>query len=215
LFALALACIAPAPAERATSGSPPQGAQPPASPGPAPPAAPRPRLAALRWAICAAAAACAAAALARRTAARCGDWRTSEALFAAGTRDCPANAKLHYNLAHVTCGGSPGPDLGRRRRRRCARLYRRAIALAPDFGDPLGALATLVEGEDLGEALALLRAAVDLAPESHRAHKALADVLGRREVCGACRPPRQPKSRLSIASFLSFSRICVPRQRRG
>jgi len=44
-------------------------------------------------------------ALSRRTYDRNRDWLTSERLFASGIAALPTNAKLHYNLAHVTCKG--------------------------------------------------------------------------------------------------------------
>jgi len=44
-------------------------------------------------------------ALSRRTYDRNRDWLTSERLFASGIAALPTNAKLHYNLAHITCKG--------------------------------------------------------------------------------------------------------------
>ena len=85
-------------------------------------------------------------ALVQRTRARTHEWRTSEALFAAGVASLPDNAKLHYNLGHVTCkdvsqalalaqaqkaGGKGKRAL--KKWKRCHKLYQDAIRLAPDF----------------------------------------------------------------------------------
>ena len=139
-------------------------------------------------------------ALAWRTRERNEDWRTSERLFAAGVAALPRNAKLHYNLAHVTCkaealavpdGGGGGRGSSRRkralkRRARCRKLYREAVRLAPDFQEAHGALGALLIDEDgevrLREGLAHLELALSLNPHSKIAQKNLGDALARKQV---------------------------------
>ena len=139
----------------------------------------------LRWPLVGAL----AAALGARTRARNEEWQTSEALFAAGARALPTNAKLHYNLAHVTCGGvaeaaaAPAPPKKVVKRwRRCKKLYAEAVRLAPDFQEAHGALGSMLVDHELDKGLAMLEYALALDPHSKTAQKNLGDVLGRKQI---------------------------------
>ena len=69
----------------------------------------------------------------------------AEALFSSGITALPNNAKLHYNLAHVTCKGVSdefesaqvaGGSFARRAKKKwnsCKKLYEEAVRLSPDF----------------------------------------------------------------------------------
>ena len=70
----------------------------------------------------------------------------AETLFASGVAALPNNAKLHYNLGHVTCkdvsqalavaqAQTPGAKAKRalKKWKRCRRLFQEAVRLAPDF----------------------------------------------------------------------------------
>jgi tetratricopeptide (TPR) repeat protein len=133
-------------------------------------------------------------ALAARTRGRNHEWRTSEALFAAGVAALPNNAKLHYNLGHVTCKGvsqaltqAQNAHTAKAKRalkkwKRCRKLYEEAVRLAPDFQEAHGALGSLVVDSDLQLGLEHLEVALALDPHSKIAQKNIGDALGRKQV---------------------------------
>jgi tetratricopeptide (TPR) repeat protein len=133
-------------------------------------------------------------ALAARTRGRNHEWRSSEALFAAGVVALPNNAKLHYNLAHVTCKGvsqaltqAQNAHTAKAKRalkkwKRCRKLYEEAVRLAPDFQEAHGALGSLVVDSDLQLGLEHLEVALALDPHSKIAQKNIGDALGRKQV---------------------------------
>jgi tetratricopeptide (TPR) repeat protein len=139
-------------------------------------------------------------ALAARTRARNHEWRTSERLFAAGVAALPNNAKLHYNLGHVTCKGvaqalTPLTPLTQaqnahtakakralKKWKRCRKLYEEAVRLAPDFQEAHGALGSLVIDSDLQLGLEHLEVALALDPHSKIAQKNIGDALARKQV---------------------------------
>ena len=133
-------------------------------------------------------------ALAARTRGRNNEWRTSEALFAAGVAALPNNAKLHYNLGHVTCKGvsqeltqAQSAHAAKAKRvlkkwKRCRKLYEEAVRLAPDFQEAHGALGSLLVDSDLQLGLEHLEVALALDPHSKIAQKNIGDVLARKQV---------------------------------
>jgi len=111
------------------------------------------------------------------------DWRSSERIFGSGIRVCPDNAKLHYNLAHVSCKGVAESKTDQDvEYQRCKGLYEKAVSLAPNFGEALGALAAFYEETDVHKSAELLARAVKINPYSKRAHKNLGDLLARKDL---------------------------------
>mmetsp|Transcript_2379 Transcript_2379/g.7291 ORF Transcript_2379/g.7291 Transcript_2379/m.7291 type:complete len:888 (-) Transcript_2379:1150-3813(-) len=110
------------------------------------------------------------------------DWMSSDRIFESGIRVCPDNAKLHYNLAHVTCKGVAEGSKKASEYERCRSLYEKAVSLAPNFGEALGSLATFYEETDVKKSVEFLQQAVKVNPYSKRAHKNLGDLLARKEL---------------------------------
>lgn len=93
-----------------------------------------------------------------RSIQRSNEWKTEMALFTAGAKTCPLNAKVHYNI------GKLNSDLGNIEK--AISKYRLAISLNPEYDQAMNNLGNLLKDQGKNEeAEQLLRKAVDIRPD--------------------------------------------------
>uniref|UniRef100_K1REQ6 dolichyl-phosphate-mannose--protein mannosyltransferase n=1 Tax=Magallana gigas TaxID=29159 RepID=K1REQ6_MAGGI len=89
---------------------------------------------------------------------RSNEWKTEMALFTAGAKTCPLNAKVHYNI------GKLNSDLGNIEK--AISKYRLAISLNPEYDQAMNNLGNLLKDQGKNEeAEQLLRKAVEIRPD--------------------------------------------------
>lgn len=93
-----------------------------------------------------------------RSIQRSNEWKTEMALFTAGAKTCPLNAKVHYNI------GKLNSDLGNIEK--AISKYRLAISLNPEYDQAMNNLGNLLKDQGKNEeAEQLLRKAVEIRPD--------------------------------------------------
>lgn len=93
-----------------------------------------------------------------RSIQRSNEWKTEMALFTAGAKTCPLNAKVHYNI------GKLNSDLGNIEK--AISKYRLAISLNPEYDQAMNNLGNLLKDQGKNkEAEQLLRRAVEIRPD--------------------------------------------------